>query len=149
YLLDGGLTTQSYTDYGNSTSLSPDYNNANLRLALTNFIAALGARYDGDPRIGFITVGLLGFWGEWHTFPHTSWFASTTVQNEVLTAFQSSFTKTKLLVRYPSGTTAPYAIGFHDDSFAYDTMPPSSGNFYNQLQSAGQTSKWQTQPIGG
>ena len=28
------------------------------------------ARYDGDPRIGFVQLGLLGFWGEWHTYPY-------------------------------------------------------------------------------
>jgi len=64
YLLDAGLATHSYTDYDNNgQSISPDYENPLLRQAMTNFIAALGARYDGDPRIGFITLGLLGFWG--------------------------------------------------------------------------------------
>src|SRR5882672_3618774 len=39
YLLDAGLTTQSYTDYGNNgRSVSPDYENQLLRQALTNFI---------------------------------------------------------------------------------------------------------------
>src|SRR5436190_4094123 len=126
YVLDAGLVTRSYTDYGNNgLSVSPDYENPLLRQALMNFIAALGARYDGDPRIGFITVGLLGFWGEWHTSPHDSWFASTGVQNQILTAYQAAFTKTKLLVRYPNSVTVAYAIGFHDDSFAYSTLPPA------------------------
>jgi hypothetical protein len=50
YLLDAGLATHNYTDYGNNgRSVSPDYENPLLRQALTNFIAALGARYDGDP----------------------------------------------------------------------------------------------------
>ena len=35
-------------------SLSPAYSNPHLRAALVHFIAALGARYHGDPRIGFI-----------------------------------------------------------------------------------------------
>ena len=102
YLLDAGLATHSYTDYGNNgKSVSPDYENPLLRQALTNFIAALGARYDGDPRIGFITVGLLGFWGEWHTYPHTEWFASVAVQDQVLTAFTNAFRQTRLLVPLP------------------------------------------------
>src|SRR5271165_5812934 len=47
YLLDGGLTTYSYSDYGNNgVSVSPNYEDSNLRQALTNFIAALAARYD-------------------------------------------------------------------------------------------------------
>ena len=35
-----------------------------------HFVAALGNRYDGDPRIGYITAGLYGFWGEEHTYPY-------------------------------------------------------------------------------
>ena len=151
YLLDAGLATHSYTDYGNNgRSVSPDYENPLLRQALTNFIAALGTRYDGDPRIGFITVGLLGFWGEWHTYPHTDWFASNAVQDEVLTAFELAFTRTRLLVRYPSGTNpSARRMGYHDDSFAYETVDPPDWMFLGLLQAAGETNKWRTQPIGG
>jgi len=154
YLLDAGLATNSYNDYGNNgKSLSPDYENPLLRQALTNFIAALGARYDSDPRIGFITVGLLGFWGEWHTYPHEEWFASASVQDQVLTAFTNAFRQTRLLVRYPNKTgslsPATLPIGYHDDSFAYSTIAPPSWHFLGQMAEAGETNKWRTQPIGG
>jgi hypothetical protein len=151
YLLDGGLTTYNYTNYDNDDiSLSPNYEDPNLQQALTNFIAALGARYDGDPRIGFIELGLLGFWGEWHTFPLTNLFASVAVQQEVLAAYNKAFSKTKLLVRWPSGTNpAALHIGYHDDSFAFDTIDPPSYNFLGLLKAAGETNKWRTQPIGG
>lgn len=151
YLLDGGLTTYSYTNYGNNgVSLSPNYEDPNLRQALTNFIAALAARYDGDPRIGFIELGLLGFWGEWHTYPLTYLFASAAVQQEVLTAYESAFSRTKLLVRWPSGANpAGQPIGYHDDSFAYETIDPPSYDFLGLLKAAGETNKWRAQPIGG
>jgi hypothetical protein len=153
YLLDDGLVTYSYTNYGNTTSVSPDYENPLLDQALTNFIAALGARYDGDPRIGFVQLGLLGFWGEWHTYPVTSLFASVQVQGEVIVAYTNAFHKTKLLVRYPTvvggfdPTTLP--LGYHDDSFAYQTIDPPSYMFLGLLKAAGETNQWQTQPIGG
>jgi hypothetical protein len=67
YLLKGGLKVHAYTDYGNATSVSPDSDDPRLRAAMLTLISALGHRYDGDPRIGFIEVGLIGFWGEWHT----------------------------------------------------------------------------------
>jgi hypothetical protein len=151
YLLDGGLTTYNYTNYNNDDiSVIPNYEDPNLDQALTNFIAALGARYDGDPRIGFVELGLLGFWGEWHTYPLTNLFASVAVQQEVLTAYNNAFSKTKLLVRWPSGTN-PKAlpIGYHDDSFAYQTIDPPGYNFLGLLKAAGETNKWRTQPIGG
>lgn len=152
YLLDDGLATYSYDDYGNNgESVCPDYGNPLLDQALTNFIAALGSRYDGDPRIGFIELGLLGYWGEWHTYPETNWFASIAVQNEVLVAYSNAFHKTKLLVRWPAGSISPgtLPIGYHDDSFAYDTIAPPGYNFLGLLATAGELDKWMTQPIGG
>jgi hypothetical protein len=152
YLLNAGLITYSYDDYGNDgISVCPDYENALLDQALTNFIAALGARYDGDSRIGFVELGLLGYWGEWHTYPETNWFASIAVQNEVLAAYTNAFHKTKLLVRWPAGSfnPAPLPLGYHDDSFAYDTIAPPSYNFLGLLAAAGETNKWLAQPIGG
>lgn len=153
FLIDDGLATYAYTDYGNTTSVSPDYENPLLDQALTNFIAALGARYDGDPRIGFIEVGLLGFWGEWHTYPETGLFASIPVQDEVIEAFTNAFHKTRLLLRYPTvvgsldPTTLP--LGYHDDSFAYDTIAPPDYNFLGSMAAANELNKWLTQPVGG
>jgi hypothetical protein len=152
YLLDAGLKTYAYDDYDNNgVSLCPDYENALLDAALTNFIAALGARYDGDPRIGFVELGLLGYWGEWHTYPESYWFASVSVQTQVLAAYTNAFHQTRLLVRWPAGNFNPATlpIGYHDDSFAYETIAPPSYNFLGLLAAAGETSKWLAEPIGG
>jgi Domain of unknown function (DUF4832) len=144
----------SYTDYGNTTSFSPDYDNADLRRAMHNLIVALGKRYDGDPRIGFITVGLIGFWGEWHTYRPScncdTWMPSTAVLDEVLGAFDSSFTKTKILMRMPKGTNpAARSIGYHDDSFNYETYGSTSWFFWPAITAAGSQNKWRTEAIGG
>ncbi|WP_285245570.1 hypothetical protein [Pseudarthrobacter sp. fls2-241-R2A-127] len=81
YLLDAGLATHSYADYGNQgISVSPNYDDPRLVQALNAFITGFGARYDGDPRIGFIEMGLLGFWGEWHTYPHDGYASRKTGQ---------------------------------------------------------------------
>lgn len=155
FLIDGGLTMRSYSEFGGG--LCPDYNNANLRNAMKNLIAALGARYDGDPRIGFITAGILGFWGEWHTWPYDSdtsdgkpnWEPSDTVKNEILTAFDNAFNKTPVLLRYPAGNAPNMNFGYHDDSFCWETLNTNSWNFVPRLISAGVQNKWRTQPIGG
>ena len=152
YLLNAGLATHAYEDYGNDdVSLCPDYENPLLDQALTNFISALGTRYDGDARIAFVELGLLGYWGEWHTYPETNWFASVSVQNEVLTAYTNAFHKTKLLVRWPAGSLgySTLSIGYHDDSFAYETLDPPEYNFLGLLKAAGETNQWLVQPIGG
>lgn len=148
------IPRHAYTDNGNTTSFSPDYDNPNLRRAMLATIAAMGARYDGDQRIGFIEVGFLGFWGEWHTYPHTEWFASTATQNMVLDAFERAFHRTKLVMREPkAGTNMPArAIGYHDDSFCYSTFGSIAGAgwyFWPKILAAGEREKWRTQSIGG
>ena len=156
YLLDAGLATHSYTDYGNQgVSVSPDYDDPRLAQALDTFIAGFGARYDGDPRIGFIELGLLGFWGEWHTYPHDgyaapeNWWASATAQERVLQAYTAAFTRTKLQVRYPAAANSSMNVGYHDDSFAAATLPGTGWSFVDKLQQFGAVDKWLTQPIGG
>ncbi|MCX6906444.1 MAG: DUF4832 domain-containing protein [Verrucomicrobia bacterium] len=164
FLLDDGVkVTEWMTDNTyRGRSFTPDYADPRLRTAMTNFIGALGARYDGDPRVGFITAGLLGSWGEWHTHPRRDLWASKTVQAEVMDAYEAAFKKTPVLLRYPTGDgDRDYApnhtrrFGYHDDSFAWATMPtgkPGAGWFFMaRMNRAGPQAleKWRTQPIGG
>jgi Domain of unknown function (DUF4832) len=140
---------------------TPDYEDKNLRKSLANFLRAFGKKYDGDPRIGFVTAGLLGLWGEWHNFPKSELFARKAVQAEVMDAYEAAFRITPVLLRYPAGETghlAPNAnrkFGYHDDSFAWgtlDTGRKADDWFYMRaLNAAGSEAidKWKTQPIGG
>jgi hypothetical protein len=141
---------------------TPDYDDPRLREALKNFIAAMGEKYDGDPRLGFITAGLLGTWGEWHEYPRGDLFASKETQAEVLDAYSAAFRITPVLLRYPAGDdnrkytkNADRPFGYHDDSFAWatlDTGRKADDWFYMPLlKAAGREAmlKWTTHPIGG
>lgn len=184
FLLDGGLKVRQYSFFGNTpnASLSPDYDDPKLLSALDNFIKALGKRYDGDPRIGFITIGLIGFWGEWHTWPMDGstqetvllkakqdpteeiWMPTEANQMRILKSFDAAFDQTRLVVRYPMGKPGtqdaepgrriPYLsttlnIGYHDDSFAYETMYGKDWYFMGKMEWRGALNKWMTEPIGG
>lgn len=61
YLLDDGLKLYAYPD-STSSQYTPDYGDPLLLTAIEQFIKAFGHQYDGDQRIGFIHLGLLGFW---------------------------------------------------------------------------------------
>jgi hypothetical protein len=167
YLIKNGLKVHKYVNT-NTHPLppakieTPDYADPNLRRAMTRFVAALGKKYDGDPRLGFITAGLLGTWGEWHCYPRNELFASKAVQTEIMDAYEAAFKITPVLLRYPAGPNTwekadnkDRRFGYHDDSFAWATLHTGRKNeewyYETALRHAGPAAvnKWKTQPIGG
>ena len=138
-----GKVTMRTNAYWNTTS--PDYDDPDMINAFTTFIAAFGARYDGDPRIGFIQAGLVGLWGEWHTWPYDAdlgpgsdtsdgypnYMPTAATMSTILDAYDAAFNKTSLEVRYAHvGDARTDNIGYHDDSFAYiesGTVPTAGG----------------------
>jgi hypothetical protein len=162
YLREQGVKVTSWKNKDEkATCHTPNYDDGRVVAALESFITALGKRYDSDARIGFITAGLLGSWGEWHTYPREDLFASPKTQRRVLDAYEKAFNKSPILLRYPVGkdddhwaANAHYNMGFHDDSFAWGTLDRGKKDdwFYIPLlKKAGDEAlnKWRTQPIGG
>ena len=169
HCFDGHVAYRNNTFWG---TVSPDYDSPYLLSAVGNFIAALGARYDGDPRIGFINLGIVGLWGEWHTWPfdadtadgYPNLMPTDAHAAQIVQAFDNAFARTKLEIRYPDsagGAANGRDIGYHDDSFCYRegsplagvTLPQSMGGAdYAQLQRAlnqGVENKWITDSMGG
>jgi hypothetical protein len=160
YLVEAGVKVTVWTSPEGDESHTPDYENPEMRKALVSVIEALGQKYDGDPRIGYFTAGLLGSWGEWHNYPRSDLWASHETQGMVLDAFEAAFEETPVLLRYPAGENhydqaenASRPFGYHDDSFDWATLQTGreedSWFFMSLLEKAGATEKWKTQPIGG
>lgn len=163
FLIEDGLVLHRYVndDVDPPAEVeTPDYENPALRTTLVAFVEELGRRYDGDPRIGYVTAGLLGAWGEWHDYPRADLFASKAVQREILDAYERSFRVTRVLLRRPAGKSDPQyeanagrPFGFHDDSFAWATLdtgrPEDNWYFVPLLRAANATKTWKRHPIGG
>ena len=165
FLVKSGLKVHTYLNKNTAPFppkevRTPDYNSPILQEALTKFIAAWGAKYDDDPRLGYITAGLLGTWGEWHTYPRDDLWASKDVQKGVLNAYERAFVKTPVLLRYPAGDdhwdqtgNAQRPFGYHDDSFAWATLETKRKQddwfFVPALKKSGTLEKWKQYPIGG
>ena len=151
FLIDGGLKMRRYKHLGGGRS--PDYENEKLVAALENLIAALGEKYDGDPRLAVVQTGLLGHWGEWHTWPKEKWFASEETQRRVLDAYEAAFKRTPMMVRYPSEVTLDYPLGFYDDSFAFATLDTGKEEndwyYLAMVNDQGAGDVWKTRMIGG
>jgi len=52
----------------NGPCWEPNYDDPVFLDKLDHFLAALAARYDGNPNVAFIDVGSFGIWGEGHNF---------------------------------------------------------------------------------
>lgn len=160
FLREAGVKVTEWKDDEGQVCFTPDYEDPQMRAALREFVRALGEKYDGDPRIAFVTAGLLGKWGEWHTYPREELWASKKAQREVMEAYAGAFQTTKILLRYPAGPEdGSYAgngetsFGYHDDSFCWATLDTGREEddwfFEPLLKAAGATGKWKHAPIGG
>ena len=150
-----GVTVEKY-----SPVQEWDYNDPEMMSMLTGFVSALGQQYDGDPRLAFITHGLVGFWGEGHTYPMNgkvsgenpsgeNWMPSAANQNTLIDTWDGAFQVTPTLARYPSAETVKCGVGYHDDSFGYATMDTADWHFLPKLKEAKADQAWQQHPIGG
>jgi len=162
YLIDAGIdTSRTYTVFdNNNVSFSPDYNDPAVQEMLLHFVDALGKKYDGDPRIGYITAGLIGFWGEDHTWPMNgeksadnpkgeNWMPSDEFRASLVAAWDKAFDKTFVQYRLPTSATKEHHMGYHDDSFAYSTLDNVDWHFMSHMKNQNETDAWQSAPIGG
>jgi hypothetical protein len=147
YLLDANVTLYNRTDDNGKIGYAPSYNDPLVLKAMENFIAAFGKAFDGNKGLAFLQVGLLGKWGEWHTFPQKGYISNET-QRSVAGWYQKAFAKTPLQVRYPDKLLMIPGAGVHDDSFASTTIG-DPGNTWPDVQKFNQTSFWKTAVMGG
>jgi len=143
-----GVTEKDYRAHGGGKS--PDYNHPQMVLALERLIAAMGKRYNTHPRVAFIQLGLLGFWGEWHTYPRGELFASEATQHRIIRAYLKAFPNKQLMARYADGVLSKYhAIGFHDDMFPEDTDNGKDWSFLARMRRGGHIDSWKHNVVGG
>ena len=132
---------------------SPNYGDSRLLTALQQFITAWGKRSDGDTRIAAIHVGLLGFWGEGHTYPDSTLVPESS-KVSVAQWYRQSFTTTQIQARYPGPNAAGF--GLYDGSLAYSTLDGAANGgknvswfTYRQILDAKQTNMWKSNIMGG
>jgi hypothetical protein len=148
WLIDKGVKMTPYDQFGGGKS--PDYEDPRLKAGLMKLIAALGKRYNGDPRVAFVQVGLLGHWGEFHTYPKDELFPKEATQKEVVNALRRAFPNKHLMGRNPSYASLQLpTMGFHDDMIPEDTLGPEEWHFLPGMRQGGVLSNWKVAPTGG
>jgi Malectin domain len=139
--------------YDTDRGKSPNYSDPRIVKALEQYITALGGRYDGDKRIGAIHVGLLGFWGEGHTFP-TKGLVSDEVGADVATWYKRAFNVTQIQARYPGPNAAE--LGLYDGGLFFATLDGAANGgvskswyMWPKIVQAGQQDAWKKHMIAG
>jgi len=152
WIIDRGAAMRPY-DTSIGRGLAPDYDDPRLLNPLLSFIQAFGARYNRNPRVAFVQLGMLGFWGEWHTWPVEHLFPSEATQRAVVNAYRQAFPDKILLARYPYPATSTPWLGYHDDMFPADTDywngEGEEWYFLPKLRQAGREGNWRIAAIGG
>ncbi len=87
----------------------PDFGDAVFLKKVENFVAAMAARYDGNPNVAYIDIGHYGLWGEGHTLISSKVEYSLDVQKTHIDIYRKYFTKTLLVMS--DDFAGPYARG--------------------------------------
>lgn len=146
---------------GDGPGWTPDWNHPLMIAQMTQFVAAIRGRYDGDPRITAIQAGLLGLWGEWHQSGCDSHAPSNAAKIAVRDAYRL-FTNTPIQIRYARDPdSVGVSFGFHEDYFPSFTAPciygfpdcDDSGDWslhygFTQVNTAA-VHNWRSSPVTG
>lgn len=95
YLKSHGFMYQGY--------FVPDYNDTFYQQRRKAMLTALGDKFNGDPRIAYIDIGMFGLFGEWHvgnlTYPHGSYDAPTDASlKKIIDDYVQAFPDTQLVM---------------------------------------------------
>lgn len=115
--LDIAATNYASCD-GDGPGRTPDWDDPAMGAQLVQLVQAFAARYDGDPRITAVQVGLLGLWGEWHQSGCDANAPGNAVKIALRDAYATAFTQTPLQTRYPrTPDISGVDFGIHEDYF--------------------------------
>lgn len=114
-----------------------DYSSEQFKKRLVGLIAKMGKAWDNDPRVAYIEMGLIGWWGEQHT-P----YIDAEMQKMIGDAFTSAF-KTKLVMVRQAKDFQAYPFGSYWDSFAHSSQKDEAEML------VAQNGNWKTSVRGG
>jgi hypothetical protein len=114
WLFDAGCKGFEYLVGGDSPTaggkrlprIEPDYADPIYLARHSEFLEALGKRYDGHPDIELLDIGSYGVWGEWHT-KHP---APLAVRQRIVDMYLRAFPRTPLVFMTDDAEVLKYAL---------------------------------------
>lgn len=96
----GGILAPDYVQ--RQPGGQPDWNSESFLDGYADLMKALGARYDGDPRLGFVDVGGYGSWGEYHVYDLNGETISRENSKRLVQSVLDAFPNTYVLMMTPN-----------------------------------------------
>ncbi len=161
----------SHLAWANGSTYIPDWSNPLYQDRAKKFIAALAAKYNGNPHIAWIDIGMFGQYGEWalplnySSAPSGVVFPDDLVRRGVVDMFANAFPDTQLVMmaktsavdssRYPGGpvyyalskSMPHYPIGWRVDCLGRNGYFDFSTNSSYQKQWTLMQDRWKTAPV--
>lgn len=135
WLADAGVPLREYHIDGH-TGLAPDWDDPRFLAAHANLLAALGARYNGDPRVAWIDIGSYGFWGEWHVYLNDSLAATQASRQTIIDHYFAAFPDKHLVIAF-------------DDDFATGYVTNRGGGIRNDCLGTAASNDWYLSSLNG
>ena len=143
-----GVERFQYTNEDGNTKYITNYNHPDYINKALLAIQALANHYDDDPRIYTFQLGVLGYWGEWHTssFDDPNFDIAYNTKTQILDGYKNHFINKHLMGRYPwrEPLNNDETIGYHNDFFK-----PNNGHSDSFDDAIFANNKWLNGPIGG
>ncbi len=96
--------------YEDGKSWMPDYEHPLFFEHYGKLVAALSERYDGNPDIDHIDMGIVGRWGEWHTSQTGHPMPSDETQISFVDLYCQAFSKSTLVMLIGGGKAMAHAV---------------------------------------
>ena len=88
----------AYCTYNGAQVWVPAWDSPQFLARAQALISALGARFNGDSRLGYYDMGIYGHWGEWHTEGLCTPPASTATKRALVDMQVAAFSNTHMLM---------------------------------------------------
>jgi hypothetical protein len=118
-----------------------DYSSEQFKQRVKRLVERLGECWDNDPRVAWVQLGIIGYWGEHHN-PSPD----EEMQKLLGDAFTAAFQNKKVTVRHP-WEFADYEFGIYWDSWAHIQQVANHGEGIAKLNA--EHGRWKVCPMDG
>jgi len=131
----------SGNEYWPADMTAGDYTSEQFKTRLRRLIQRLGQCWNNDPRVAWIQMGIIGYWGE----QETPW-PTAEIQQLMGDEFAAAFPNKKVLVRRPKDAFTAYPFGGYLDSWANwdkENTDGAAADYLNTTQARWKVNVWE------